>query len=246
MSRQQAGNARETVLPLRAGDQVILLVTQDFYRDIVDGRPSRFWGQDQAGVACAQTEPPLSADQVGRPLQLTFLAPAPEASPPEAPRQRLGYTATLLGLVSGESGGADPAPGLLLSPPSGEPEEISLRRYHRVEVRRDMGIYLVLQPYAGHPALHNFSVGGLLASFAGEPRHEHDQQVQVNLIFGDGSRVVAEALVNRVAHDPQRHRTFVGLKFTRLPVSSARVLQRKISRYSCPSHGEDLLRIDRG
>lgn len=241
-----AGSGQGAILPLRPGDGVDLLVTQDFYRDIVDSRPSRFWRQDQAGVTCAQTDPLLGAEQVGRTLQFTFLPPGAGQAEPGAPPRRLGFTATLLALVEGVSGGAGPEPGLLLSGPGDELEEISLRRFHRVEVRRDMGIYLVMQPYAGHPLLHNFSLGGLLASFAGEPRHEHGQTLQVNLIFADGSRVVAEALVNRVAHDPQSQRTYVGLKFSRLPVSSARVLQRKVSRYSCPSHGEDLERVERG
>lgn len=241
MDGKSADNVPAHALGLRPGDLVDLVITQDFYRDIVDNRPSVFWGQGPQGVFCAQTDPPLGAEEVGQALQLTFLEPAPQGPP-----RRLGYTATLLGLASGGPEPGQEGPALLLSAPGGPLEEISLRRYHRVEVRRDMGIYLVMQPHAGHPHLHNFSLGGLLASFAGQPRHELGQPLQVNLIFSDGGRVVAEALVNRVAHDPQTNRTFVGLKFTRVPVSSARVLQRKISRYSCPSQGEDLGRLERG
>lgn len=241
MDMKHAGHAQGPALPLRPGHPVDLLITQDFYRDIVDNRPSRFWGQGQRGVLCAQTDPPLGAGEAGQPLQLTFLEPVHQGPP-----RRLGYTATLLGLASGGPEPGQEGPALLLSAPGGPLEEISLRRYHRVEVRRDMGIYLVMQPHAGHPHLHNFSLGGLLASFAGQARHELGQPLQVNLIFSDGGRVVAEALVNRVAHDPQANRTFVGLKFSRVPVSSARVLQRKISRYSCPSQGEDLERVERG
>ncbi|MFH1035531.1 MAG: PilZ domain-containing protein [Pseudomonadota bacterium] len=244
MEGRQAGLG--TSLPLRPGDGVELLVTRDFYRDIVDSRASRFWRQDQDGVTCAQTQPPLGRDQVGQTLEFTFLTPAPTSAGAPAPPRRLGYQAILLALLNGGLGGEAPAPGLLLSGPGQELEEMSLRRFHRVEVRGDMGIYLIMQPHAGHPRLHNFSLGGLLASFAGQPQLEHGQPLQVNLIFSDGSRVVAEALVNRVAFDPLSQRTFLGLGFSRLPVASARVLQRKISRYSCPSQGPDLERMDRG
>lgn len=231
-----AGNS-QTAFTLKPGDKVDLLVTQDFYRDLVDTRASVFWGDYGQGLLLAQTEPPLGPQDVGQTVQLTYLVPQAAGAP-----QRLGYAATILGLATGGLSPGQEMPGLVLSRPAGPLEEISLRRYHRVEVKPGMGIYLVLVPPAGHPVLHNFSVGGALVSLPGEPQYEHGQAVQVNMVFADGGRVLTEATVNRVAYDHESHRTYVGLKFGRMPVPSARVLQRKVTRYSCPPEPDGLPR----
>jgi len=200
-------------LNLRPGARLELVITMDFFRDLVDVRTITLAGQEAQGLILTLSGPPLAPDMVGQEMELSLIID----------QRRLGFTVRLMSLL-------DDGRRILVSLPTGASRELNLRLYHRVAVLPQHGLFLLLQPSTGPVSLLNLSLGGTLIRVKGQPDWERGQEFSFTLLTKDGDRIGGLARLTRLAPAPQSGHTLMALQFRGMPTAETRLLKRLVTR----------------
>jgi hypothetical protein len=246
MSEAEPLNLPDMTSRLAHGAKVFVILYKDPLRERIDVRASEVLGLEDDVLFLAQTEPPVSREQIGATLEAALLLET------GADLRPVGYASRLLNILEDYSlPDHTQVQALAISAPRPEDFfETSLRMHYRVPVDENMGVLIRLEGLEGPerpegsegqedfdgleesegPELLDFSAGGARVRLPGRMRVEVGQGLPFKLVFLGSGYADGIGVVRSVERSPDGSALFLGLFFTNMDIRDIRYLERMVAR----------------
>jgi hypothetical protein len=225
---------------LTHGAEIFVILHKDPLRERIDVRATKVLGLEDDVLFLAQTEPPVTREQLGATLEAALLRETGEALRP------VGYAARLLDIREDYPGpDHSEIQALALSAPGlGDFFETSLRMHYRVPVDDDLGVLIRLEGFEGlapfegvtvqeefsGPELLDFSAGGARVRLPSSAQVAVGQGLPFKLVFLGSGYADGIGIVRSVERLPDGSALHLSLFFTCMDIRDIRYMERMVAR----------------